>query len=281
MDSGIGGLTIWSAIRNALPDESFAYFSDGAYAPYGDKSPEFIAERSERVVEMLLDWNIKLCVVACNTATTNAIDHLRSRFNLPFVGVEPAIKPAARQSLRGKIGVLATAGTLSSPLYQETARRFASEVEVVTVVGAGLVEHMERKPWDDPDLLRLLDRYMEPFRKARIDILVLGCTHYPFLEKAIRELFPYEITILDSSDAVARRTKELLRADGLCRSEEEVPGIPGLVDGNEIRQWLMKKELQALVPAGERPVPGIFLSSGPVPTITRALNYLGVFADPF
>lgn len=267
-----------------MPAESFVYFSDGAYAPYGDKSPEFIADRSERVVEMLLDWNIKLCVVACNTATTNAIDRLRGRFDLPFVGVEPAIKPAARQSRSGKIGVLATAGTLSSPLYQETARRFASDVEVVTVVGAGLVEHMEREPWDNPGLLSLLNRYMEPFREAGIDILVLGCTHYPFLERAIRKLFPYDIVILDSSDAVARRTGELLRAELLYRGEDEGPWIPGLRGSNsslEASKWFRENELEALVPADARSMSGVFLSSGPTRTITRALDYLGVPVNPF
>jgi len=278
MDSGVGGLTVWSAIRELLPRERFVYFSDHAHAPYGEKPPEFIVERSRAVLRLLLEWDIKLCVVACNTATTNSISTMRKEFPLPFVGVEPAIKPAAELSASGRIGVLATAGTLSSPLYQQTAGRYASDSEVITVIGSGLVEGIESGDWDGPEFLDLLHSYLEVFARNEVDVLVLGCTHYPFLSRQISDFFPYPIRVLDSSSAVAKRVRYLLGGQHALSSKtggKELWNVPPAPD------WLEVHGLYGLpFPSGEDlSAPGYFLSSGPIDSLTRALNYLGYPVD--
>lgn len=272
LDSGIGGLTIWSAVRKLLPSVPFVYFSDNAHAPYGNKPPEYIAHRCVEVVDHLREWDIGLCVVACNTATTNAISLLRATYDLPFVGVEPAIKPAAVITQRGVIGVLATAGTLSSPMYQATARTYAADVEVVTVVGKGLVEGIEDGRMDCPEFVSLLQSYLNPFIEKRIDVLVLGCTHYPFLEERIRKSFPYPVTILDSSEAIARRTGQLLGDSEPIRPLR----FPK-------REWLSENGLSGLrlVDKEASNSPGIFLSSGTTQGLTRALSHLGYATGPF
>lgn len=160
--------------------------------------------------DFLLRLDCKIIVVACNTATTNAIDALRETYKVPFVGIEPAIKPAALQTQTKRVGVLATQGTLSSHLFNTTSQKFTQGVQVVEQVGKGLVELIEAGKHDSPEIRALLQKYLEPMLAENIDHLVLGCTHYPYLIPVLKELLPKHIQIIDSGEAVARQTQAIL-----------------------------------------------------------------------
>ncbi len=218
-DSGVGGSSIWQEIVQLLPNESTCYLADSKYAPYGDQSPERITQLSVKNTEALLTLGAKIIVVACNTATTNAINHLRSTYNIPFIGIEPAIKPAALASKTGAIGILATRGTLSSNLFASTSGKFTEHLNVVEVVGTGLVPIIESGDLDSDALRRLLQEYTEPMIAANIDHLVLGCSHYPYLIPILKQILPSNITIIDSGRAVARQTRAILEHHQLLQKE--------------------------------------------------------------
>lgn len=209
-DSGVGGLSVWKEIVRLLPNEPTIYVADSANCPYGEKSSEEIIQLAEEITIFLLDRNAKLIVVACNTVTAAAIDYLRSRYDVPFVGMEPAVKLAAQQTQTGNIGILATKGTLEGNHYRVTSRRHASHVKQHVQIGAGLVELVENGQLDGEATEAMLRKYLEPMMKDNIDQLVLGCTHYPFLIPAIKKIVGENITILDPAKAVARRVKNLL-----------------------------------------------------------------------
>lgn len=209
-DSGVGGLSVLNALQKILPNEDFIYVADQAFAPYGKRTKTTIAERATQITEWLLQQDCKLVVVACNTATTNAITHLREHFSIPFVGIEPAIKPAALGSKTGVIGVLATEGTLSSELFQATTQDYTQGLSVLNQVGHGLVELVEQGEATSTAAERQLKTILAPMLKQPIDHLVLGCTHYPFLTNALKNVLPKHVTIVDCSDAVARQTHRLL-----------------------------------------------------------------------
>ena len=209
-DSGIGGTSIWSAIHDLLPNEKTIYLADSKNAPYGQKSKDEIVALSKKNVEFLLENNCKLIVVACNTATTNAIVELRADYDIPFVGIEPAIKPAANNSQTQVIGILATKGTLNSELFNKTAEMFQNTT-IIEQVGYGLVQLIEDGNLYSPEMTQLLESYLQPMIDANIDYLVLGCSHYPYLIPQIQQILPGHIKIIDSGEAVARQTKNLLR----------------------------------------------------------------------
>lgn len=209
-DSGIGGTSIWSAIHDLLPNEKTIYLADSKNAPYGQKSKDEIVALSKKNVEFLLKNNCKLIVVACNTATTNAIVELRADYDIPFVGIEPAIKPAANNSQTQVIGILATKGTLNSELFNKTAEMFQNTT-IIEQVGYGLVQLIEDGNLYSPEMTQLLESYLQPMIDANIDYLVLGCSHYPYLIPQIQKILPDHIKIIDSGEAVARQTKNLLR----------------------------------------------------------------------
>jgi len=213
-DSGVGGLSIWKEIRDQLPYESTIYLSDSKHAPYGPKGQKAIIDLSIKNTEWLIDRGCKLIVVACNTATTNAIDQLRIKFSVPFIGIEPAIKPAALQSKTKTIGVLATEGTLSSNLFHKTSELYLNDLSLIEQIGDGIVELIEHGKLNSSEMRDLLIKYLRPMIKAKIDYLVLGCTHYHFLKPILEELLPKNISIIDSSQAVARQTKSVLQ---LCK----------------------------------------------------------------
>jgi glutamate racemase len=212
-DSGVGGLTVLKALREALPLESWVYYADSINAPYGNKSTGEIVELSAKNTEFLLARNVKLIVVACNTATGAAIGRLRESYPLPFVGMEPAVKPAAMESVSKKIGVLATARTFEADHFNNTVNRYAGDVEVIVQVGHGLVELIENGDTETPETRKLLEKYLEPMLMAGIDQLVLGCTHYPFLLPLLAEMLPPGIKVHDPAPAVARQTKRILEAN--------------------------------------------------------------------
>ena len=209
-DSGIGGTSIWQAIHALLPNESTIYLADSAHAPYGEKSKEEILALSKKNTEYLLNAGCKLIVVACNTATTNAIKELRALYDVPFIGIEPAIKPAALSSKTQTIGILATKGTLSSELFNKAVEVYKTTT-IIEQIGHGLVELIESGQLDSEELQGKLKRYLEPMIAANIDYLVLGCSHYPYLIPAIKKILPAHIQIIDSGEAVARQTQAVLK----------------------------------------------------------------------
>lgn len=223
-DSGVGGTSIFMEIRRLLPKEHIIYLADSKNAPYGEKSKEEIIRLSIKNTENLLARNCKLIVVACNTATTNAIHILRLKYRTPILGIEPAIKPAAINSKSKTIGILATKGTLSSELFAKTSGVFAKGIDVIEVVGNGLVEAIEHGEKDSPETYALLEKLLNPMIQKGIDYLVLGCSHYPYLIPQIRSLLPNDVKIIDSGEAVARQTKSILKSLGLlAETQQKIP----------------------------------------------------------
>ena len=208
-DSGIGGTSIWKEIHQLLPNENTIYLADSKNAPYGQKSKHEIIELSFKNTEFLLNQNCKLIVVACNTATTNAIKELRDKYDVPFIGIEPAIKPAATNSQTQKIGILATKGTLNSELFHKNVEKF-QDITIIEQIGYNLVTLIVNGEMNSPEMTKLLIEYLTPMINQNIDYLVLGCTHYPYLIPQIKKIIPQNIKIIDSGDAVARQTKSIL-----------------------------------------------------------------------
>lgn len=209
-DSGVGGTSIWREIVELLPHENTVYLADIKNAPYGEKPRETILSLSIKNTELLLEKKCKLIVVACNTATTNAIDYLRSKYDIPFIGIEPAIKPALLSSKNGAVGILATKGTLSSALFAKTSSLYAQGIDVVEVEGQGIVKLIENGKLNSMEMRKLLRGYLAPMIARNIDYLVLGCTHYPYLTPMLKELLPENVNIIDSGQAVARQTKAIM-----------------------------------------------------------------------
>lgn len=221
-DSGIGGTSIWKEVRALLPNENTIYLADSKNAPYGLKSKEEIIFLSEKNTEILLELNCKLIVVACNTATTNAIKELRAKYKVPFIGIEPAIKPAALQSKTQTIGILATKGTLNSALFHENVAKHP-EVKIVEQIGHGLVQLIENDAIASEEMTELLKSYLLPMVEKNIDYLVLGCSHYPYLIPQIKKIIPAKIKIIDSGEAVAKQTKKILEECDLLNVSNSTP----------------------------------------------------------
>ena len=218
-DSGIGGTSIWKEVHSLLPNENTIYLADSKHAPYGLKSKEEIIALSSKNTELLLNLNCKMIIVACNTATTNAIKELRVKYDVPFIGIEPAIKPAAIQSKTQKIGILATKGTLNSELFYKNVANHP-DVEIIEQIGYGLVQLIENGAIDSPEMEELLKSYLNPMIKKNIDFLVLGCSHYPYLLPQIKKIIPAKITIIDSGEAVAKQTQNILEQNSLINSSK-------------------------------------------------------------
>ncbi len=208
-DSGIGGTSIWKEIHTLLPNENTIYLADSKNAPYGEKTKEEIIHLSIKNTEFLLNQNCKIIVVACNTATTNAIKELREKYTIPFIGIEPAIKPAALHSQTQKIGILATKGTLNSDLFYKSVEQFKN-IQIIEQIGFGLVELIENGKINSVEMKELLNQYLNPMIESNIDYLVLGCSHYPYLIPQIKSIIPNTIKIIDSGEAVAKQTKAVL-----------------------------------------------------------------------
>lgn len=220
-DSGIGGTSIFQEIHALLPFENTIYLADSANAPYGNKTGTEILDLSIKNTEFLLKRECKLIVVACNTATTNAIDTLRATYDIPFIGIEPAIKPAALQTQTKAIGILATKGTLSSELFHKTTDLYSDGIIVIEQIGEGIVELIEEGKRYSDEMRLLLQSYLEPMIEANIDYLVLGCTHYPYLMPLLLEMLPKHVKIIDSGEAVARQTKVVLEKYDLLNNQKK------------------------------------------------------------
>lgn len=209
-DSGIGGLSVWKEVQKQLPMENIIYFSDRKNCPYGNKTESEIIELSKKITEFLLQKNCKLIVVACNTATAAAIDTLRQLYSLPFVGMEPAIKPAALHTKTNCIGILATKGTFSGKLFKQTSAKFTEHIQTIVQQGDGLVELVEQDEVGSLKSNELLKKYLLPMVEKGVDKIVLGCTHYPFFTDEIRKIIPKNIDVINPAPAVAKQTSKLL-----------------------------------------------------------------------
>ncbi len=212
-DSGIGGLSVWKELVALMPEQDYVYVADSSHCPYGSKSPDFIVARACAVTDFLMGKNAEAVVVACNTATAAAISYLRSHYPVPFVGMEPAVKPAVQASRTGVVGVLATANTFKGSLYHDTVLRYASGVRIIEKVGLGLVEAVERG--EVPS--ELIRRYVGEMTEEGADVIVLGCTHFPFLQPEIEAAAGQAVRIINPAPAVALQTRRIVRGTSPCR----------------------------------------------------------------
>ena len=215
-DSGSGGLSVYREIVKLLPQERYVYFSDNAHCPYGEKTAAFIQERARTITEILLGLGADIIVVACNTATAAAIATLREEYPaVPFIGMEPAVKPAALGTETGVIGVLATAGTLKGSKYLKTRGQFEDDVRIVEHVGEGFVELVENGILEGPEAYETVKASLQPLLDAGADRIVLGCTHYPFLRPVIEAIAGPGVQVIDPAPAVARQTVRILEKQGI------------------------------------------------------------------
>lgn len=222
-DSGIGGLSVANAIYSRLPQESMVYFADTARVPYGPRSAEEIQAFSFQITRFLLEQDCKLIVVACNTATAAALPKLRAAWpTVPFVGMEPAVKPAAKATQNGRVGVLATASTIGSERYAELMARYAAEVSVWEDPCVGLVPIIEAGQENSGQARQLLEGILQPMLDRGIDTLVLGCTHYPFIRPLLEDILEGNVRIIDPAPAVARQVERLLVERQLSASTAEL-----------------------------------------------------------
>ena len=221
MDSGVGGISVLKHIQALLPHEDLIYFADSKYAPYGNKTPAEITVRCFEIADFLIAKDVKALVVACNTATAASIDAMRGKYSLPIIGMEPAVKPAAEASKNGVIGVLATVGTLKSAQFAALLESYGRNVKVVTQACVGLVECIERGELNTPETKALIRQYCLPLLAEGADTIVLGCTHYPFVKDVIREIVGKEISLIDTSAAVAKQLKRQLEEKDLLSISQE------------------------------------------------------------
>ena len=220
-DSGIGGLSVFREIRKLLPEQGYIYYSDSAHCPYGEKSKEYIIDRARSITRRLMGMGAEIVVVACNTATAAAISTLRKEFPIKFIGMEPAIKPAAALTKTGVVGVLATAGTLKAEKYLDTREKWAQSITVVEHTGEGFVELVEKGQTLGAEAETIVKRSLAPLLDAGADTIVLGCTHYPFLADTIKKVAAAHgadgnsFHLIDPAPAVARHLLEVMEAEGI------------------------------------------------------------------
>ncbi len=222
-DSGVGGLSVWREMLKLLPGNRFFYLADSAYCPYGPKTKEEIIERAGAITKFFIAQGAEAIVVACNTATSAAIASLREEFTVPFIGMEPAVKPAASLTKTGVIGVLATKGTLEGKMYNSSLKKYAKNIEVVQRVGKGLVPLVEKGKLEGGETERLLKSYILPMVERGADHIVLGCTHYPFLKESIQKIAGDGVTLVDPAPAVARRVYSVVKEIAETKGYREIP----------------------------------------------------------
>ncbi len=232
-DSGLGGLSVWLELVKLMPYEDIIYFADSGNCPYGNRTKSEIIDLSIRNSQFLIDKGAKIIVVACNTATGAAIKELRDTFKIPFVGMEPAVKPAAKETRTKHIGVLATKGTLESELFQETKNAFTKGVTVHMQIGLGLVEIVENQKIEEKSTSDLLQKYLQPMLDNGVDKIVLGCTHYPFLKPVFDRLLPQNVDLINPAPAVAKQTLRQLSKFELRNNEPRTPNYDFYTSGDE------------------------------------------------
>lgn len=241
-DSGVGGLTVLRAVRSLLPDEDLIYFADQANVPYGNRSLNEVRGLAEGAASFFKSQGAKLIVIACNTASAAALKHLRGLFpDYPFVGMEPAVKPAAEQTLSGKVGVLATPSTFQGELYTSVVERFAHDVQLFQATCPGLVQQIENGHLNTPQTRKILEDALEPMLQEGVDTLVMGCTHFPFVIPLISEIAGGEVNVIDPAPAIARQVKRVLETRGLLRERKKAGKMVFLTSGDA-------EKLQVLLP---------------------------------
>lgn len=232
-DSGIGGLTLWRAVRDRLPGESLIYLGDGANCPYGSRSNQEIRELADNAVSQLLSMGCKLIAVACNTATAAAIEFLRAKYpEIPFVGMEPAVKPACLMTKSGVVGVIATERSLEGDLFQRTAAKYGKNVQVIASFGRGFVEIVENNLENRIESEAVLRAVVDPMIDAGVDQIVLGCTHYPFLMPILKRIAP-DVNIIDPSFAVAKRVNQLLESGNIKSHKDHIADYQFITFAND------------------------------------------------
>lgn len=242
-DSGVGGLSVMRAIRQELPAEAVIYLADQAHVPYGPRSLEEVRAFSEEITRFFLSQGVKLVVVACNAASAAALHHLRKTFpDLPFVGMEPAVKPAAETTRSGVVGVLATPATFQGALYASVIERFAQGVTVLQHTCPGLVARIEADDLNSGETRLILEKALRPMLAQGIDTVVLGCTHYPFVIPLIQEIVGPGVRVIDPAPAVARQVERLMDANTMRALTNTKGGVQYLTSGDETR-------LEGMLPA--------------------------------
>ena len=230
-DSGVGGLSVLRHLQTQLPAEQFIYLADQGHVPYGSRSAQEIIQFSQGITQFFLQLNVKAIVVACNTASAAALSLLRQQFDLPFVGMEPAVKPAAQQTQSGKVGILATGGTFASTRYARLTAKYARSVKVWEDPCVGLVPEIEAGRLDSPAVHQILRQALTPMLAAGVDTVVLGCTHYPFVLPVVEGIVGMAVTIIDPAPAVARQTGVVLRQHNLLANATQVGGLRFITTG--------------------------------------------------
>jgi glutamate racemase len=243
-DSGIGGLTVAKAIRQALPHERLLYFGDNAHIPYGEKTNEEILRLSRGIVHALLEQESKLIVIACNTASAAALKALREELPaVPIVGMEPAVKPAVEHTRTGVVGVIATVATVQGAVFNSIVERFAHDVRVIKQACPGLVRQIEAGELDTPKTEAMLRGWLEPMVAENIDALVLGCTHYPFVRPLIERITGPGVRVIDPAPAIARRTEQILRETGTLADDRQEGGLECYTSGDPMMFRTLMMEL--------------------------------------
>ncbi|MCP4418796.1 MAG: glutamate racemase [Chloroflexi bacterium] len=243
-DSGVGGLSVLRHLRAQLPAEQFIYLADQAHVPYGSRSAAEIRQFSRGITQFFLQQNSKAIVVACNTASAAALSELRRQFALPFVGMEPAVKPAASQTKSGRVGILATGGTFASNRYARLTVQYAQGVTVWEDPCLGLVPEIEAGRLNSAEVQQILERALTPMLAAGVDTVVLGCTHYPFVLPLVQEIVGTAVTIIDPAPAVARQTTQILQKYQLLAPVQQLDNVRFVTTGaaepytNQVRQLL-------------------------------------------
>jgi glutamate racemase len=265
-DSGVGGLSVLREIRALLPSESVLYFADQGHVPYGPRGLEEVRVFSEEITSFLLSLGAKLIVVACNAASAAALRTLRAVFPaISFVGMEPAVKPAAESTHTGVVGILATPTTFQGALYASVVERFGSGVTILQDTCPGLVGLIEKGELDSPGTRAILEKALHPMLERGIDTVVMGCTHYPFVIPLISQIVGSEVRVIDPAPAVARQTARLLDSAGL-RNTSPTPGV-------------MRFFTSGAAAAFEAQLPGLLGASGEVQQIDWKENRIGYFGD--
>ena len=243
-DSGVGGLSILDEALHQLPEHDYIYLADSMNAPYGEKSSHWIGARSMELCQYLAAKGCDAIVIACNTATAEAIEQIRTQLHsIPIIGVEPGIKPAAMQSPKGIVGVLATDATLQSDKFNALLATLPSQCQFIKQAGAGLVPLIEAGQANSQETLQLLAKHLEPIQDGGADTLVLGCTHFPFLRKSIRKLLGDSITLIDTSEAVVRQLKRQLESENKLLNNRSSGSILFISSKDEKRLLHMAEEL--------------------------------------
>jgi glutamate racemase len=243
-DSGVGGLSVLAEVRRLLPGEDLIYYADTAGFPYGTRSAADVRARSEAIVRDLLARGAKLIVVACNTATSAAIGHLRETFAVPFVGMEPALKPAAEATMSGNVALLVTPGTGRGAKLAALIDRYGAEVTVETIEAPGLADAVERGDADAPETRTLVRQLLAPLRASGADVLALGCTHYAFLRDVVEQEAGDGVLVIEPSEAVARQVKRVLAARQLLHPRREGGGVLYLCSGDEAAFTRVRKAIE-------------------------------------